>query len=55
MSDSQGQLPDPVQSESHQREPDQQAPDDEVPQFGLVDVIEAFTAMRHESRSQRDY
>jgi molecular chaperone GrpE len=52
ISDSQGQLPDPVQSESHQREPDQQSPDDEVPQFGLVDVIEAFTAMRHESRSQ---
>ena len=25
---------------------------DDIPEFGLVDVIEAFTAMRHEWRGQ---
>jgi molecular chaperone GrpE len=28
------------------------APPDEIPQFGAVDVVEAFTAMRHEWRGQ---
>ena len=28
------------------------ASDEDVPAFGLVDVIEAFTAMRHEYRGQ---
>ena len=32
---------------------DQATPSDETPEFGLLDVIEAFTAMRHESRGQQ--
>jgi molecular chaperone GrpE len=32
--------------------PEARLPDDAPPEFGLVDVIEAFTAMRHEWREQ---
>jgi molecular chaperone GrpE len=28
------------------------APEEEIPQFGAVDIVEAFTAMRHEWRGQ---
>lgn len=34
------------------RSPQDQAPQDEPPQFGAVDIVEAFTAMRHEWRGQ---
>ncbi|MGH7201627.1 MAG: nucleotide exchange factor GrpE [Planctomycetaceae bacterium] len=42
---------DPPRDEAPDEAPDE-TPDETPPQFGMVDVVEAFTAMRHEWRGQ---
>lgn len=42
---------DSLQSTSASRE-ESSSPSEEVPRFGLIDIVEAFTAMRHEWRGQ---
>lgn len=45
-------MSDSFSSEPHRFDSVRHDPHEDVPQFGLVDVIEAFTAMRHEWRGQ---
>lgn len=40
----------PIPGEAHSS--DETVPDEAVPRFGVLDIVEAFTAMRHEWRGQ---